>query len=133
MVASLNNPGQKIITGNDGIVLRDNFESIRGGKTLDVTGFTPDAIQEGHVVIKEDSSGICKPMPVNGGATAYAALPAGHSYLGIVVATVSKTKPFVGICIRGNVNPVAAPYSLSTSAIFASVKTALPLITFLAD
>lgn len=63
--ANLNNEATKIITGNDSIVIVDNFQSIRGGRTLDVTGFTPDVIQAGHMIIK-DSDGEYKPMPVKG-------------------------------------------------------------------
>jgi hypothetical protein len=130
-VADLTNEPQKIITGNDNIVIVDNFQSIRGGRTLDVTGFTPDVINAGHVIIKETSTGEYKPMPLNGANDAYAALPTGHTYAGILIASIPAKKPFAGILVRGTVNPAAAPYPMS--GILAAVKTALPLIDFRED
>lgn len=215
----LNETGENIITGNDSIVIVDNFQSIRGGRTLDATGFTADVIPAGHVIIKETSSGIHKPMPVtdasdgnvatvgtvtpgtgytngtyenvplsggtgsgalatvvvastvvstvtitdggkdytvadvltvpgvyaggtgSGGsvpvatiastAAAYNALPSGHTYAGILIASVLTEKPFAGIMVRGTVNPAASAYSLTS--ILSAVKTALPLIDFRQD
>jgi hypothetical protein len=131
MYADLNNENQEIITGNDSIVVRNVLETIRGGRTLDVTGFTPNVIKAGHVIIKETATGNLKPMPVNSGATAYAALPENHTYEGINISSVLTKKPFAGIMIRGSVNPAAAP--LPMTSILSAVKTALPLITFRED
>jgi hypothetical protein len=63
-VANLANESQEVITGNDNVVIVDNFQSIRGGRTLDVTGFTPEVINAGHVIIKETATKEYKPMPV---------------------------------------------------------------------
>lgn len=215
---SLNNEAQNIITGNDNIVIVDNFQSIRGGRSLDVTGFKPDVIQAGHVIIKETATNEYKPMPVvvagiilefgklvagsgytnngtytnvaltggsgsgakativvagnavtgvtitdkgtgykdgdvlsaaaanigtNGSgfaitvtdvdysATAYNSLPGGHTYAGILIASILTAKPFAGILVRGTVNPAAAPFSMTS--ILSAVKTALPLIDFRED
>ena len=129
-VANLNNDPVSLSVGNDSIVIRDYFEGIRGGRTLDVTGYTPEVIKAGHVIIKS-AAGEFKPMPVNAGDTAYAALPADHTYAGILVATILTARPFAGILVRGSVNPAAAPYPMT--AIQTAVSAALPLITFLAD
>ena len=211
--ANLNNAPQTFDDGNDSIVIVDNFQSIRGGRTLDVTGFTPDTIRAGHVIIRETSTNQYKPMPVDGegsiatlgsitggsgytngtfngvaltggsgtGATAnitvasgaitvvtivnkgtgyaaadelsatsigagtgfevpvatvnaggaYQALPGGHTYAGILISSVTKTKPFAGIMVRGTINPVAAPYDFATIA--TAFKTAMPLIDQRAD
>lgn len=129
--ANLNNEGQSIITDKESIVIVDNFASIRGGRTLDVTGFTPTVIQAGHVIIKETATGEYKPMPLNGGATAYAALPASHTYAGILISNILKAKPFAAILVQGTVNPAATPYDFATIA--AAVKAALPLIDFRQD
>lgn len=207
-------------SSKDSIVIVDNFQSIRGGRTLDVTGYAPATIQAGHVIIKETSSGNLKPMPateattsgvatvgavvpgsgytngtyenvpLSGGtgsgvlatvivaatvvssvtitkagagytvadvlevpgafaggtattlanvpvatiadtAGAYGALPAGHTYEGINIATIRTAKPFAGILVRGTVNPAAAPFSMTS--ILSAVKTALPLINFRED
>src|SRR5690606_9142538 len=88
----------------DSIVIIENIVSIRGGKSLDVTGFAPDVLKAGHVIIKETATGDYKPMPVNGGNTAYAALPADHEYAGILNATILKKLPFAGVMTWGVVN-----------------------------
>jgi hypothetical protein len=120
-----------IISENDSIVIVDNFQSIRGGRSLDVTGFTPEVIKAGHVIIKETATGEYKPMPLNAGATAYAALPGGHTYAGILIASILKKKAFAGILVRGTVNHKAAPFAMDT--ILTAVKTALPLVDFRED
>ncbi len=215
---NLTNAGESIITSNDSIVIVDNFQSIRGGRSLDTTGFTGKVLKAGLVIIKETSSGNYKPMPTIEPATAgvntfgavvpgsgytngtytnvplaggtgigargtivvaggvistitktepgsgytvgdsltglasvigagsggsfpvatvadvtgaYTALPAGHTYAGILIASILTAKPFAGILVRGTVNPAASPYDLTT--ILAAVKTALPLIDFRQD
>lgn len=128
-VVNLVNDPITLDTGNDSIVIVDNFQSIRGGRSLDVTGFTPTIIKAGHVIIQETETKEYKPMPVSGNA--YAALPAGHTYAGILVASILTAKPFAGIMVRGTVNPAAAPYPMTS--ILAAVKTALPLIDFRED
>jgi hypothetical protein len=218
MYANLNNDGEEIITGNDSIVIVDNLQSIRGGRTLDVTGFTPAVIKAGHVIIQKTADKSYKPMPVvgtggietlgaivggssytnngtytdvalTGGsgsgaeativvagntvtsvtitepgtgykagdtlsaaaadigttgtgfsvgvatasteASAYGSLPSGHTYAGILVASIMTETPFAGIMVRGTVNPAAAPFSMTS--ILSAVKTALPLIDFRED
>ncbi len=128
-VANLANAATTVDTSKDSIVIVDNFQSIRGGRTLDVTGFTPEVIKAGHVIIKETATGEYKPMPISG--SAYAALPAGHTYAGILISSILTARPMAGIMVRGTVNDVAGPYTISS--ILAAVKTALPLIDFRAD
>lgn len=218
--ANLTNDSEQIITGNDSIVIVDNFQSIRGGRTLDVTGFTPDIIRAGHVIINETATDEYKPMPATetqedgvatvGSITAgtgytngtyenvplsggtgtgmlatvtvagtvvtvvtvtkggsgytvadvltvpgayaggtmttpasvpvatigtttgtYGSLPSGHTYAGILIASIPTKKPFAGIMVRGTVNPAAAPFSMTS--ILTAVKAALPLIDFRED
>ena len=131
MYVELDNEGDSIDTGNDSIAIVDNFQSVRGGRSLDVAGFTPKVIQAGHVIIKETATGNFKPMPVNSGQTAYAALPADHTYAHILIASVLTKKAMAGLLVRGTVNPAACPYPMAT--ILADVKTALPLIDFRED
>lgn len=130
-VTNLNNKKEVFDTGMDNIVIVDNFQSIRGGRSLNVTGYPKDVIRAGHVIIKEASTGDYKPMPLNSGGTEYGELPSGHDYVGILIATVAKDKPFAGIMVRGTVNPNATPFKMT--AIMDAVKKALPLIDFRAD
>lgn len=127
--ANLSNTGTAFDTSNDGIVIVSNLEVIPGGKTLDVTGFSPDVIPAGHLVIKETATGVLKPMPVSGAN--YGSLPSGHTYHGVVVSSVLKTKPFVSVLVRGSVNKNASKYGISS--ILTAVQTALPLIRFTQD
>lgn len=130
--ANLNSEGISVDTGNDSIVIVLNAETIPGGRTLDVTGFTPDVIKAGHIIIEETATKELKPMPVNAGGTAYAALPANHTYKGVLVASILKTKPFASILVRGTVNEKAfengGGYPTPAGA-----KTDLVLIRFTQD
>jgi hypothetical protein len=84
------------------------------------------------IIIKETASGNYKPMPITTDTPpVYAALPSGHTYAGILIASILTKKPFAGIMVRGTVNPAAAPYSMTS--ILSAVKTALPLIDFQED
>lgn len=129
MTANLNDESLNVITGNDNVVIVDVFQTIRGGRTLDTTGFTPDVINAGHVIIEETATGNLKPMPING--TAYSTLPAGHTYKGILITSILTAKPMASILLHGTVNYKAAPYDMTS--ILTAVKAALPLITFLED
>ena len=123
---NLDNTKETVDTSNDSIIVIQNLETIPGGKTLDVTGFTPTVIKAGHIIIEETSSGILKPMPVSGAD--YAALPASHTYKGVLISSILTTKPFAAILVRGSVNKVASHYAVPAGAI-----TALPLIRFTKD
>lgn len=213
-VANLNGVPSTFGMGKSSVVLVDNFQSIRGGRTLDVTGYTvSNVLHTGHVIIKETSSGEYKPMPANGylsiatlgsitagssytdgtytaiplsggtgtGATAtivvaggyvievtlenkgsgytvadvltanlapvgigfsvpvatvstngsYQSLPAGHTYAGILINEIPVSLPMAGICVRGTINPNAAPFDFATIA--SAFKTDVPLIDQRAD
>ena len=130
-VTDLKGDRMEIITGNDNVVIVDNFQSKRGGCSLDVTGYPKDVINAGHVIIRDTVTGDYKPMPLNGAGTDYDVLPANHEYAGILIASIFKKRAFAGIMVRGTVNYEAAPFSMTT--IMAAVKAALPLIYFRKD
>lgn len=88
-------------------------------------------LNAGHIIIRETATGEFKPMPTAAGV--YSALPAGHTYAGILIASVLTERPFAGIMTNGTVNDVASPFPVS-----AAVKTAIwgtegLSITFRAD
>ena len=130
--ANLSNQKNQVDVGFDSVTIVKVLEDIPGGKSQDTTGFTPDVIKAGHLVIVEDATGIHKPMPLNGGGTGYGSKPSGHSYVGVVLASVLTAKPFVSILVRGTVNEQAfvnnGGYSAPSEA-----KTALGLIRFTKD
>ena len=135
-IADLTNGKVQFGRNLDTLVIVDNFQSKRGGVTLDVTGFSKPYIRGGHVVIKETSTGDLKPMPLNLGGTAYDTLPVGHTYYGHVVNSVLTSKPFVGITRRGAVNHKVVDASIGyydMATILADLKTDLTLIDYLAD
>lgn len=125
---NLNDEPTNIDTSNDNIVIVDVLMAKRGGTTLDVTGFTPEILKSGLLIIKETATKIYKPMPLDVGGAIYAALPAGHAYAGILIATIKKAQPFAAVLEAGKVNEAAAPYPYPAAA-----KTALNLILFTQD
>lgn len=129
--ASLNLTSQQVDTSWDEIVIIDEIEGIPGGKTLDVTGFAPDYVRAGHIIIEETATGVLKPMPISG--TAYGSLPASHTYKGINKTTVLTSQPFAAIMIRGSVNQVAFVNSGGYTPVPPAAVTALPLIRFTKD
>lgn len=128
--ANLINAKTQVMDGNDNIVIVNYFDGIRGGRTLDVTGYKLDVIRAGHVIIKL-SSGDYAPMPIAEGGDAYAALPDGAAYAGYLVASIPTKQPFAAIMVRGTINPAASPYPLT--GILSDVKAALPLIDYQED
>jgi hypothetical protein len=217
-VANLNDDDVSVDTGKDSIVIVDCFATIRGGRTLDVTSFSPKVINAGHPIIKETATKEYKPMPVlplggilttgaltagsgytnngtytnvtlTGGAgtgakativvagnavtsvtittpgtgyvagnslsasaanigtsgsgfaivvntvdptaVSYGSLPGGHTYAGILRASILTKKPMAGIMTQGTVNPAATPFAMDS--ILSAVKSALPLIDFRED
>lgn len=44
----------------------------------------------------------------------YSALPSGHTYEGILVATILTKRPFAGVMLEGWVNENAAPFSMTS-------------------
>ncbi|MGN1172626.1 MAG: hypothetical protein ACI4SO_02430, partial [Muribaculaceae bacterium] len=104
---------EKIVFGNDSITIRKCFADIPGGRTLDLTGFTAENILAGHVIIK-NAEGNYAPMPVSG--SAYAALPEGAAYVGVLKHSISTKKPAVAIMINGIVNPETIPYPMDSIA-----------------
>lgn len=129
--ASLNLTAATIDTSWDEIVIIKHIEGIPGGKTLDVTGFAPEYIRAGHLIIEETATGVLKPMPISG--TAYGTLPASHTYKGVLVATLLKTQPFAAVMVRGSVNQNAFVNSGGYSGVPAGAVTALTLIRFTKD
>ena len=118
---------QQVVFGDDSIVIQKYISGIKGGRTLDVTGFAENVIKAGHVIIVKD--GVYKPMPVSG--EAYAALPEGFAYAGILYRSIPAAKPAASIMTWGEVNVEAVPYAMTS--ILAAFKTACPHIDFIKD
>lgn len=124
---SLNGKREQIIFGDDDIVIQKYISGIKGGRTLDMTGFAADYVKAGHVIIVKD--GVYKPMSVKGNA--YDALPAGYAYAGVLYRSIIADKPAASIMTWGEVNAEAVPYPMD--AILAAFKAACPHIDFIKD
>lgn len=84
-VTQLSNNGYNVDTGKDSVVIVDNFQAIRGGRSLNVVGFAPPVIRAGHVIIKDGSTPAeYKPMPATeanvSGVATLGAITAGAGY-----------------------------------------------------
>ena len=116
-----------VVFGEDSIVIQKYISGIKGGRTLDVTGFAESVIKAGHVIIVKN--GTYAPMPVKDGA--YDELPSGYAYAGVLYRSIPAAKPAASIMTRGEVNAVVAPYAMDS--ILAAFKAACPSIDFIKD
>ena len=131
VLGNLTYPSKEVVTETDNIVIKKYIDGYEGGRTLDMTGYGLSVIKAGHVVIVDTVTKKFKPMPLVETNDAYDSLPSGHKYAGIVVATKTADRPFVGILTNGTVNPAAAPFKYDS--ILTALKTALPQIEFRED
>lgn len=125
--ANLNREQYEINDGLDSIVVVNCLGDIPGGRTLDVSDVAPGTtvIKAGHTIIASNK-GVMKPMPLNAGGTAYGSLPANHSYVGVLKASVSVKDPRAAILTIGQVNQKACPYEVTSA-----MKSALTHIQWL--
>jgi len=123
---------EQIVFGDDSVVIQKYISGIKGGRTLDVAGYTEKVLKAGHVIIT-DGKGTYKPMPVigTGDSAAYGELPSGHSYAGILYRSILTAQPAASIMTWGEVNVKAAPYPMDS--ILEAFKTACPHIDFIKD
>lgn len=116
--------------GTDSTAIVHIIDTIRGGRTLDTSGYNAPYIQGGHIIIRHIESGALKPMPVSG--TSYSELPEGCEYAGVLVSTVTTADPRASILVHGTVNPNAGPFTISPEVLTA-LKAQCSHILFLAD
>ena len=126
----LSNTPIQVDTTMDVVIIKKVDHDIPGGKTLDVTGVTEEVLKAGRVIIVETSTGAHKPLAIYSGA--YAALPSGHTYKGILIATILTKRPFASVMLAGDVNE-GAVINYDLPAIPAGAKTALTQILFTKD
>lgn len=117
---------KKTEIGTSNVVIMLLLECLNGGATLNTAGFAPEAITEGHMIIEETATKTLKPMPISGAV--YAAIPAGHTFKGVLVSDIATAKPFASVMVRGTANKIAAPFPYT-----AAMEAALLLIRFTQD
>lgn len=108
MLNDLTPKKQQIVFGDDSIVIQKYISGIKGGRTLDVTGFTEPVIKAGHVIIKLEN-GNYAPMPIDGDHYVLT-IPSGAKYVGILYRSIPTAKPVASIMTAGEVNSEAMPY-----------------------
>lgn len=124
--ASLNRETVVVSDGVDSMVIVQCLADIPGGRTLDVTGVDTEAkyIRAGHIIVQNDTTKVFSPLGVKDGA--YVSLPAGHSYAGVLKASVFVKDPRAAILTMGQVNAAASPYPVT-----GAIKEGLRDIQFL--
>lgn len=127
-VLDVTNQKKQIVFGEDSIVIQKWISGVKGGRTLDTTGFNEKVIKAGHVIIT-DGKGVYKPMPIS--ANNYEALPEGFNYAGVLYRSILAEKPGASIMTNGEVNIVAAPYPMDS--ILEAFKDACPQVVFIKD
>lgn len=123
-VANLVKEGTQVNPSRDSVAIVRILDAVRGGGALNVTGFADEFVEAGHVIIRE--GGDYKPLGVTG--TAYKALTAGQTFVGVLINTTLASVSDAGILTQGTVNPEACKYKPTPA-----VLTGLPLIQFRAD
>lgn len=123
-VTNLNRTPEHFDDGNDSIVIVRDLGDIPGGRSLDVSEVTEDVIRAGHILISNNTSNEVKPLGVSG--EAYASLPSGWSYCGVLKHSILKTDARAAILTIGQVNAAACPYPITSA-----IKSGLPHIQFL--
>lgn len=109
MKQNFNQSEEQVHFGNDSIVIKKYIAGVEGGRTLDMTGYADSILKAGHVIIT-DGKGVWKPMPVSG--EAYAALPEGYKYAGVLYRTIQTSKPAAAIMTWGVVNEAIVPFAV---------------------
>ena len=83
----------EIITANDSIVIISALADIPGGAVVDFSLLPANTLvaHAGHVVVKKDANGEIAALGVSEGA--YAALPTGYSYCGVLKTSITSKNP----------------------------------------
>jgi hypothetical protein len=101
-------------TNLDTVIIEKVIETVRGGRTLDVTGFADTVIQAGHVVFQNPDTKEFVPQPVDGSIPA-TATPDDYIVVGVLTGSILASEPSAAIMTRGTVNEVPLKYPIKAA------------------
>lgn len=138
MKRELTTQQNEVIFGKDDVIIQKLIADIAGGRTIDFTGWTPDLIKAGTVIVKGtvSSATVYRPHPITAGTApnpdTYSTLAEGWSVVGILYRTITRSNPQGSILIQGVVNEAAAQAE-GLPAYTSGIKTALKDVQFISD
>lgn len=102
-------------TNLDTVIIDKIIETVRGGRTLDTTGFPDAVIQAGHVIFLTNT-GEFIPQPVDGSIPNDGeASPTDHKAVGVLIGSILASEPSAAIMTRGTVNEVQLKYPITAA------------------
>ena len=113
--------------GKDQVVWKNKLGYIDGGRSLDVTAVTEDAIYAGHIVVMDKTTEVYRPLEVTD--TAFSDIKANDEIVGLTVSSIRKDIAFASMVTIGIVDEGALPYTIS-AALKTKVQAALPGLQF---
>lgn len=116
--------------GKDQVVIINPLGYISGGRSLDVSAVTDTAIYAGHIIVKDKTTDVFRPLEVAG--TDFSDIKTTDEIVGVLASSIKKKKAFAGIVTMGIVNDLAMPFKVS-AALMTKIKTALPALQFQHD
>lgn len=127
MVKDANITSTKLTQPLDNVAVVKYIAGIPGGRALDLSALAEGATSVPVLtVVVKSKEGVYSPLAITGGA--YAALPEGCAYAGLLAQTVNKHNPEGAVMVQGVVNSALLPAPLPEA-----FTTAFPAITCVAD
>lgn len=113
------------INGKDEIVIRKRLAFYDGGRSLDVTGVTEEALYAGHIIVQDATTKELKPLAVDGDN--FAAPSEGQTIVGVLGSSIFTKKAFATILVAGVIGEGAMPYKM-TPEVKTALKSAVPTL-----
>lgn len=113
--------------GKDQVVWRQKLGYFGSGKTLDVTAVTDNAIYAGHIIVRDKTTEVCRPLEVTGDT--FNDIQVNDEIIGLTVSSIRKDKAFASMVTIGIAAENALPFKM-TSALKTKVLNALPGLQF---
>ena len=97
--------------GKDEVVWRSKLGYYDGGRTLDVSALTDVAVYAGHIIVRDKTTEVCRPLEVTD--KAFNDIKATDEIIGLTVSTVPKEKAFVSMVTIGIAAENALPFTMT--------------------